>query len=515
MPMARREAAVLLGVLAGATPLACGQCDDTLLYGRSLRTNDEAYCCLAWDPDGSGPEPECLVVGGRFTAAGWYEHRVSTSACAAWDGRAWHAMAAPPGAVIYALATRGSELFACGRGLGSSGAATVARWDGTAWRPLPSAVDAANGEAVLALGVHNADLIAVGTFGRIEDVQAPGVAAWDGATWRSMGSPPMLAHAVTSHAELLIVAGDRLLGPASSLAAWNGHKWIDMPGAPVSGVSCMLSLGADLVVGGSFLSAGEHSARNVATWDGIEWHPLGAGLDLPMGGGGVWTITEWQGRLYAGGNIRTSGPTATSANLAVWDGELWAAPTLSRVALILPRAMATVDGRLWIAGTMEGRAGVAMLGAPYEVRIESLEQAAAVCVGERAQLRMRVSGTPPMAYQWRRDGVPIPGGAGPLDGPPDGDYSVLTTPPVTEAATYDCVVTGACGETTSAPVVVHPGPPDFNGDGVGDLADVATLVDCLAGGELCPATADVNRDGNADQDDVAAFVRWVTAGACP
>lgn len=515
MRTARLAAAVALGVVAGATISARGQCQDTLFFGRSLQTDQDAYTCVPWDPDAEGPAPQRLVVAGRFTSAGWYEHRVTTSACAAWDGRAWHAMPAPGGAVIYALATRGTELFACGRSLGLSGAATVARWDGSAWRPLPSAVDLAAGEAVLALAVHNGELIAAGTFSQIGGVQAPGAAAWDGATWRRLGTLPMHVHALTSHDGLLLAAGDRLQGPARSMAVWDGHDWQDLPGAPSGHVNCLLSSGPDLIVGGSFLVAGGSSARNIARWDGTVWHPLGAGLDVALGGGEVWSIAEWQGRVFASGNILVSGPTASASNLASWDGEVWTAPPFSRVGVLVPSSMCEMDGRLWLAGMTEGRSGVAMLGAPYEARIESQEATLGVCAGERARLMLRVSGTPPMTYQWRRSGVPIPGGTGQTNGPSDGDYSVLLTPPITEASVFDCVVTGLCGQATSAPFAVRAGPPDFDGDGVANLADVGRLVEAISGGEPCSGSPDVNQDGNADQDDIAAFVDWVLSGTCP
>src|SRR5262245_49133759 len=43
---------------------------------------------VAWDPDGLGPEPELLVIGGGFVGAG----DVLTFGLAAWDGVDWRTL---------------------------------------------------------------------------------------------------------------------------------------------------------------------------------------------------------------------------------------------------------------------------------------------------------------------------------------------------------------------------------------------------------------------------------------
>src|SRR5262245_57528448 len=37
-----------------------------------------------------------------------------------------------------------------------------------------------------------------------------------------------------------------------------------------------------IVVGGGFEIAGDTAARNVAAWDGVRWHALGAGVNGPV-----------------------------------------------------------------------------------------------------------------------------------------------------------------------------------------------------------------------------------------
>ena len=66
-----------------------------------------------------------------------------------------------------------------------------------------------------------------------------------------------------------------------------------------------------------------------------------------------------------------------------------------------------------------------------------------VADGHRATFEVRASGTAPLAYVWRRDGVPVNGAS----------QSVLTIPHATAAdsgARFDCVVSNALGSATSA-----------------------------------------------------------------
>ena len=82
---------------------------------------------------------------------------------------------------------------------------------------------------------------------------------------------------------------------------------------------CVLANG-DLVVGGSFTSAGGVPAANVARWDGLAWSPLGAGTD-----GEVSALQVLgNGDLIAAGRFTTAGG-APASRVARWDGSVWTA----------------------------------------------------------------------------------------------------------------------------------------------------------------------------------------------
>ena len=82
-----------------------------------------------------------------------------------------------------------------------------------------------------------------------------------------------------------------------------------------------------LVAGGRFKTAGHEIANHIATWDGTEWAPLGAGV-----AGGVRTAVyalavfdDGTGpALYVGGDFTSAGGQSAN-NIAKWDGATWSA----------------------------------------------------------------------------------------------------------------------------------------------------------------------------------------------
>jgi hypothetical protein len=137
---------------------------------------------LAFGPDRS------LYAGGEFTTAGG----VTANGIARWDGAAWHPLGSgiegDPYPGVYALAV-GSDnsLYAGGYFTTAGGVATdyVARWDGTAWRPLGSGMD----KRVSALAMDELDNVyAGGKFTTAGNVAANAIARWEGAAWHPLAA---------------------------------------------------------------------------------------------------------------------------------------------------------------------------------------------------------------------------------------------------------------------------------------------------------------------------------------
>lgn len=210
--------------------------------GQSLGTsplNGAIHQIGSWDPDGQGPLPVRLVVGGGFNRV----DPVPAGGVAAWDPltSGWSALAGGTDGVVNAVAgLPNGDLIVAGpfRAAGGQAAAGIARFNGVTWAPLGSGLTVASGAlhvtAVVAL--PNGDVVVAGNF---------------------------------------TAAGGQ---PASGLARFAANAWSAIP-ATLSSNGTIASLvalpGGDLAVGGAFTSIGGVAATNVARWNGTTGPPSG------------------------------------------------------------------------------------------------------------------------------------------------------------------------------------------------------------------------------------------------
>jgi WD40 repeat protein len=280
---------------------------------------------LAFGPDGS------LYAGGSFTAAG----AVAASRIARWDGAtsSWHplgsGMAGGDYPWVWALAFGpDGSLYAGGNFTRAGGvtANSIARWDGSQWRPLGSGM----GGSVLALALGpDGSLYAGGSFQTAGGITANNIARWDGATssWHPLGG------GMNSQVDALAVGPDGSLYAggnfttaggvtANGIARWDGvtSSWHPL-GAGMNGQVDALAVGPDgsLYAGGYFTQAGRVTANSIARWDGARssWHPLGSGMDDWVTALAVGV----DGSLYVGGWFTIAGDKPSS-HIAQWTGEV-------------------------------------------------------------------------------------------------------------------------------------------------------------------------------------------------
>jgi hypothetical protein len=354
-------------------------------------------------PDGS------IVAGGTFQAAGG----VVASGISRWDGASW----APLGSgtstgAIHAMALRPNGDLVVG------GKEFVGTWDGAAWTPLATSL--AGGpphadmvEAVAAL--PNGDLVVGGDFSLIEGQWVQGLARWDGIVWSKLGG----ADAGEVHALVVLDHGDLVAGghlwamspPVDGIARWDGSSWSPL-GAGVQGgegaVHAIAQLpNGELIVGGSFTTAGGLPASNIARWNGSAWSPLGSGTNslvravhaLPNGdviaageftqAGGVVVggVARWNGSAWStiGGHTgycrgfalaaEASGDVLLGGVFAFVGGQV--SPSLVRLTTTCPAsAVASAPGCL---GNVVG-AGLPWTGSTWRADANGLPSAAAVLV---------------------------------------------------------------------------------------------------------------------------------------
>tara|TARA_R110002072_G_scaffold273219_1_gene433663 strand:+ start:58625 stop:61171 length:2547 start_codon:yes stop_codon:yes gene_type:complete len=324
--------------------LAFAQCGWHIQPGSYPGVEGTVRASHLWDPDGSGPQPGHLVIGGSLGFAG--HARVNGIAIYHEATRTWQPVGSaiptaslPPQVTVEALATMANgDLLVGGsfQTIDGVAVANVARFDGQAW----TALGAGTGDAVYALTVlANGNVVAGGEFSGAGTNAASGIAQWDGNSWSALGAGlawPGNQQEVRALAQL--PNGDVIAGgwftqagavPAVGIARWDGNSWSGIGGGLNSAALAIeVMANGDMIVGGSFGSAGGVSARGIARWDGTGWSALSTGLSV--GGAVIGTVnglaTLPSGDLIAVGEFDTAGTAITPrSRVARWDGSQWAA----------------------------------------------------------------------------------------------------------------------------------------------------------------------------------------------
>ncbi len=313
----------------------------------------------SWDPDGPGPLPPQLVVGGEFGVAGGS----NALNVATFDGSAWKPLGDGFDQTVQALTVWNGMLVAGGRfGLsGSTPLNRIAMWNGSSWVPLGSGIEQG---VVNALAVYNGELIASGNFAIAGGAPMRNIARWNGATWQPLGSGAGTSSnsvfALTIYDSNLVAGGDFLTAGGVSVtrvAKWDGANWARVSGADstvramcthntnlmivgdlgaiqfngtnnqylgvLTNVKGVASYAGSIFIGGFFfIPDGNTLTFDMARWDGSAWRPLGIGMRGLSNAATVYCLTTHDGKLIAGGNFAVAGGKS-ARNVAQWDLSSW------------------------------------------------------------------------------------------------------------------------------------------------------------------------------------------------
>ena len=296
-----------------------------------------------------------LFIGGSLYSAG----EIHVHGLAKWDGAHW----LPPGRGLVsqnssatgATLTTVEEgcdieagLYVGGYFFTAGGVWTprVARWNKGEWSAVGEGIGGTSGTVrALSLfddGLGSGPVLYAGGFWFESDgPEVQSTAKWDGKTWSPLGADVNnIVRTMTvfdddrGSGPLLHVAGDFLTAggePASRIATWNGTEWAPLAGGGANELIASLIVwddgyggGPALYAGGDFtIMSGDIQTNFIAKWDGVQWSPLGSGMDSTViamaayddGSGPV---------LYAGGRFTTAGGVEANG-IARWDGKQWSA----------------------------------------------------------------------------------------------------------------------------------------------------------------------------------------------
>lgn len=291
-----------------------------------------------------------LAISGTFTIGGL------SQTLAVWNGTTSQPLTPPIGTSERALlrAANGDLLVASTAQQPQQ--VSLARWNGTAWTPVPGAPPLLRALAEDATG----RLVTGGNLSGVVPRGSP-VARFDGTTWQILGAPaPALPQAM-----LTLPGGDVVVGgsftsfggvAANSLARWNGSTWAPL-GLGVDGPvrSLALAPNGDVVVSGTFQNAGGQPANRIARWNGQVWSTLGGGLNAEatslavVPGGAVYAaaptigLQEFRNGQWSALNI--AGAVAAPLALATLaNGDLAISSVFPVAGTTLPLGLARYDG---------------------------------------------------------------------------------------------------------------------------------------------------------------------------
>lgn len=488
-----RAAFCVLAIFGSAAAQA--QCPSTF---RSLTPDGRDRHAMVFDPRRNvvvlfGGLSSGVLLGDTWELgdAGWKQRAVTGPA-----PRAGHSMAFD--------ATRGETILYGGTTtLGQPGVSETWAWDGTSWQILDVVGAGPSEDDALTFDPVRERVVLVRSASSANPVQTWD---WNGSQWTrltTLNAPPRATRPGlvfdSSRGRLVLHAGTDPLTQGTLRETWefDGHTWTQVdaagPSSPAPAMAFDTVRGVTVLFG--VIEGG--ISRDAWDWDGAAWvKRLLNGPSLPgavmvydssrsmavMFGrtAQTWSIASPPPPTITqqpqGVTVCSGGPVGLSV-AATGNGALnyqWrrgGAPIAGAVAAAFNIAAATPE-QSGIYDVVVTDACGSTLSAPVSVLVKAPPaiavepQSVTVECGQTATLTVTASGASPLSYQWRRNGLSLPGETAAT--------LVLPNRRLGQSANYDVVVSNACGSATSAAagVTVKSITGDINGDGRVDQTDI-------------------------------------------
>ena len=481
-----------------------------------------------------------LIAGGGFTNVSG----ITILRIARWNGTGWAPVGAGFNATVRALAELPDGSLVAAGDFTASGSVTlnrIARWDGSAWQPLGDGIAVEAPGTVNALTLFpNGDLFAAGTFTDAGGVSVSGVARWDGTQWLPPGEGVTGVDGEVKALAALQPAGEVVVGGGFSIVRTltvdlispfiSRYGYRNAPPILVHPEGRVVPRGQTLVLtampGNGFSDVSVQWRRNGVNLVNIPGKIEGAFANLPSPtAGSLATLTVYDfapedvgayaavfsnscGFRYtdvAIGDLSCVPPSILVQPVAVracpkdfvtfslvadgypapsfqWRRNGVNIPGALGSSLTLPLASEADLGAYSCVvsnpcGTVTSSAATLEFNSPPVIASQPVLQR--VCLGNPATFAVSVAGSPPLRFQWRRNGNDIPGARSATLSFAQADFS--------DVASYDCVITNDCGSVLSnkarleigAGPRISPLPPSTPACTGSPLALVVTVTDTV------------------------------------
>ncbi len=270
---------------------------------------------VKWDPDGSGPQPVVLVVGGVIWRAGG----VAVSGLAAWDGAMWRHLDDFSDSYVTRLAVHNGQLIVARHNspyLSDAEIYSLGPGPGPAYMGVTSHTGHSQVGAISGLATWQGQLIAAGSFTHLAGQPFENIAVWNGAAWQPFASGVPPAYALVLH------MGQPVVSNGGAVRAWNGVSW-QVLGDADGWISALAVYNNELIAGGSFATMGGHATNLIARWDGTSWHAMAGGVGIPGTNDEVRAMRTYNGELIAGGVFNSQYGWHTGPGVKRWNGASW------------------------------------------------------------------------------------------------------------------------------------------------------------------------------------------------
>lgn len=215
----------------------------------------------------------------------------------------------------------------------SASSLNVAKWNGQFWTYFPEMIATSDGKYIGEIFLYNNEVYVYGSFDSIAGINGSHyLVKFSGKKWTDVGGgvggliPPYFQYKIYN--DKLYIANIRIAGNLSvnKIACWDGTGWSKL-GSGQDGlngggnINQMTVYQNQLIVAGSFSTAGGKTISNIASWDETDWYYLGVigaqGVDKK-----VSSLQIVNGDLVVYGSFNYAGGIYANS-VASWNGISW------------------------------------------------------------------------------------------------------------------------------------------------------------------------------------------------